>query len=210
MSMLCSLYVRVNTVCNSRLAPSWRLVNGDQPATRTGEVIGPRCRQLSGKCGSRPRVTRDQAVRRPQRGACRFHSIRILKLFMELSGGLEPGRRFAAKAGRGGGKLNALVGRFRLLRLRGPWRPSSQNRCLNEALQATGINTFYVIRPPPRIATSNTGFEARHGVGASISHLRSLLWRNICLFRRCPGSPQSLPNLLLSIGLSCRNRSGDR
>src|SRR5271157_2436770 len=80
----------------------------------------------------------------------------------------------------------------------------------NEALQATGINTFSVIRPPPRIATSNTGFEARHGVGASISHLRSLLWRNICLFRRCPGSPQSLPNLLLSIGLSCRNRSGDR
>ncbi len=47
--------------------------------------------------------------------ATEFTEVLFATLFMELRGGLEVGRHLVAKAGRGGGKLNALVRRFRLL-----------------------------------------------------------------------------------------------
>src|SRR5271166_6402688 len=56
---------------------------------------------------------------------------------------------------------------------------------------------------PPRIATSNVGFEAHRGVGASISTFcasLSLLRRTISLLLSCCACTvhrQSLPNLLL-------------
>ena len=56
--------------------------------------------------------------------ATEFTEVLFATLFMELRGGLEVGRHLVAKAGRGGGKLNALVRRFRLLRLRAPSCPS--------------------------------------------------------------------------------------
>ncbi len=41
-----------------------------------------------------------------------FTQVEFATLFMELRGGLKLGRHLVTKAGRGGGKLNALVRRF--------------------------------------------------------------------------------------------------
>src|SRR5208282_3000531 len=117
----------------------------------------------------------------PPYAATEFTQVLFATLFMELRGWLEVGRHLVAKAGRGGGKLNALVRRFRLLRLRAPSCPSWRKLCHNEELQATLINTLSAVRMPPRIATSNLDLRAHLASGACLSLLRriiSLLWRN--------------------------------
>ena len=48
----------------------------------------------------------------PQLVVYRIHTSRIRNAFMELRGGLKLGRHLLTKAGRGGGKLNALVRGF--------------------------------------------------------------------------------------------------
>ncbi len=60
------------------------------------------------------RSARPPTPSRPRK-ATEFTQVLFATLFMELRGGLEVGRHLVAKAGRGGGKLNALVRRFRLL-----------------------------------------------------------------------------------------------
>src|SRR5208282_2112465 len=105
----------------------------------------------------------------PPYAATEFTQVLFATLFMELRGWLEVGRHLVAKAGRGGGKLNALVRRFRLLRLRASSCPSWRKLCHNEELQASLINTLSAVRMPPRIATSNLDLRAHLGSEPSIS-----------------------------------------
>ncbi len=71
----------------------------------------------------------DRRVRRVHPGLTlpqgyRIHTSRIRNAFMELRGGLKLGRHLVTKAGRGGGRLNALFRRF----VSAPTsRPSSQS-----------------------------------------------------------------------------------
>src|SRR5208282_235908 len=82
----------------------------------------------------------------PER-ATEFTQALFATFFMELRGELELGRHLVAKAGRGGGKLNALVRRFRLLCvplrvLRGEISVTTKNSKQHRSLN------FHVLRVP--------------------------------------------------------------